>query len=368
MAHLLRSAVPDGQGSPRVDPRERAAAILRRHGRDATSFQTLEGGFDYFFDGDAFVAYRDTGRAWVAAGEPVAAPERVSEVAAGFLDEARCNGRRGSFFGVDAELLARAGLPATPIGEEPIWDPGDWEATLRGSRSLREQLRRARAKGLMTRVLEADEVREGAPLRPALERIAARWLEARRMAPMAFLVQVEPFARPEERCFVLAERGGEAVALLVAVPVYARGGWLVEHVLRAPNAPNGTSESLVDRLMRWLDGRGSRWVSLGLAPLSGELPSTLRLARRLGRPFYNFEGLRAFKARLHPARWEPRFLARAPRALAPLALLDTLTAFTPRGLFAFALATVRHLRSALVPVLLVLLAVALLAASHLLPG
>lgn len=342
--------------APTDDVRERAFAIVRRHGRASTSFQTLERGFLYWFDGgDAFVPYKDTGRAWVAAGEPVAPPERVAEVAAGFVREAHRRGRRACFFAVGAGLTEDAAFARTPIGEEPIWDPAEWEETLRSSRKLREQVRRARAKGVRTRVLAADEVLEGAPLRGRLEALSAHWLETRRMAPMAFLGQVDPFARPDERTFVLAERDGEPVALLVAVPVYERGGWLVEHVFREPVAPNGTAETLVDRLMREVAGRGSRWVSLGLAPLSGAVPPALRIARRLGRRFYNFEGLYAFKARLRPRRWETRYLARPHGRGAAGAVLDALVAFTPRGLLPFAAETIRHLGRPLVHALCLLL-------------
>ena len=70
--------------------RQRALALLRRHGWNATSFQILEPGFLYWFDGPhgdrdsdgdsddgACVAYLDTGRSWVAAGvhvNPAAPP------------------------------------------------------------------------------------------------------------------------------------------------------------------------------------------------------------------------------------------------------------------------------------------------------
>jgi phosphatidylglycerol lysyltransferase len=66
-----------------LDPeRRRVLAVLRRHGWNATSFQVLEPGFQYWFaDEDACVACVDTGRAWVAAGAPLTEPARLREVA-----------------------------------------------------------------------------------------------------------------------------------------------------------------------------------------------------------------------------------------------------------------------------------------------
>ncbi len=67
------------------------------------------------------------------------------------------------------------------------------------SRSLREQLRRARAKGLAVREVVASELAEGAPLRGRIEALVERWLATRRMAPMGFLVAVELFSFAEAR-------------------------------------------------------------------------------------------------------------------------------------------------------------------------
>jgi phosphatidylglycerol lysyltransferase len=86
--------------------RQRALALLRRHGWNATSFQILEPGFLYWFDdhhpGDgesaACVAYLDTGRAWVAAGAPIASPERAPEVALRFVAAAAPHPRRAGVF------------------------------------------------------------------------------------------------------------------------------------------------------------------------------------------------------------------------------------------------------------------------------
>src|SRR5690606_21071121 len=63
-----------------ADPRWRVLELLRRHGWNTTSFQVLERGFAYWFhpDLDACVAYVDTGRAWVAAGAPIAGVEDAS--------------------------------------------------------------------------------------------------------------------------------------------------------------------------------------------------------------------------------------------------------------------------------------------------
>jgi phosphatidylglycerol lysyltransferase len=322
--------------------RARALALLKRFGWNATSFQSLEPGIRYWFDeaGDACIAYTDTGQAWVVAGAPIAEEVRFPELVERFLAEARQAGRRVCFFAVEGRLVGRVPLEALPIGEQPVWDPAEWPAVLASARALREQLRRSRAKGVTVRLAGPEDVAAPeAPVRRAIEGIVARWLAGRRMAPLGFLVQIELLAFPAERRILVAELGGHVVGFLAMVPVYARRGWLLEDLLRDPSAPNGTTELLIDAAMRLAEAEGSRYVTLGLAPLSGEVSGWLRLARRFGAAFYRFEGVRVFKAKLRPRHWEPIFLAYPPGHSGLLAVHDALAAFAPGGLLRFAAAS-----------------------------
>ena len=166
------------------------------------------------------------------------------------------------------------------------------------------------------------------------------------MAPMGFLVRVElsPFAA-HRRCFV-AEIDGRAVGFAAAVPVPARGGWFVEDLIRDARAPNGTAELLVDAVMRWAAATGSGWVTLGLAPLAGEVAPALRLARRGGALLYDFEGLRTFKAKLRPGAWSSISLSHPASQSAAVSIVDALAAFAPGGLIRFGMRTAARSRSA----------------------
>jgi phosphatidylglycerol lysyltransferase len=174
-------------------------------------------------------------------------------------------------------------------------------------------------------------------MRAAIERATRTWLATRRLAPLSFLVRIDPFDFAEQRdCFV-AERCGELVGFAGVVPVPARGGWFLEDLVRAPGAPNGTTELLVDAAMRRAMDLGSSWMTLGLAPLAGDVATPLRFARRSTRALYDFDGLRRFKAKFRPAQWMPIYLAYPPEQSALLSLADGLSAFTPHGLVDFGL-------------------------------
>lgn len=334
--------------------------LVRRHGRNATSFQVMEPGLHYWFDGDraaptGCVAFADTRRAWVAAGAPIAAPAEVWEVGERFARAARAAGKRAVFVCVEHWADGLPWLETLAIGSQPVWDPTSWPAALRASRGLREQLRRARAKGVTVRLVPTAEMGDAAsPVRRASEELIARWLASRKMARLGFLVELHPFEFPEARRYMVAERAGQVVGFLAAVPVYRRGGWLLEDFLRAPQAPNGTMELLFAEAMTALAAEGAVHVTMGLAPLAG-VGGALGAIRDRTRWLYDFEGVRAFKAKLRPAAWEPVYLAwpRGPGPFRPV--LDCLRAFARGSLLRFAAATLVHRRRAVAGALAILL-------------
>lgn len=307
-------------------------AALEAHGHDAMAFEGLKAGMRHWRDPDstAVLAFADVAGAWVAVGAP-----RDAEVAGRFELAARAAKKRALFFGAEQPL---PGWSALPLGEQPIFEPGAWARALGASRRLREQLRRAKKKKVSVRSLDGSALEA---LRPRVESLARGWLAAHHLEPLGFVVAVEPFYEADRHRYLAAELDGRLVGFLSAVPIPASSGWLIEDVFRAPDAPNGTSELLIDAFMR-LASRADPApadlvpavdVTLGLAPLTGELPFWLRLARFAARPLYDFDGLAAYKRRLHASRWAPVWLLH--KGPAPLALVPVLRAFAACGLLRF---------------------------------
>lgn len=321
--------------------RARVRGLLQQYGWNVTSFQTLEPGFSYFFHGDdACVAFVDTGAAWVAGGAPLAPLARMAEVAGAFVEAARRAGRRASFFATEQRFVDAAGWPSLCIGEQASWDPRAWDEALARSRSLREQLRRARAKGVVVERVEPSAIADpSAPARLALDALVRRWSDSRAMAPMGFLVQLHILSFLDDRRIFLARHGGRPVAFLAAVPICARQGWFLEDIVRDPAASNGTAELLVDAALRAAAAEGATLATLGLSPLSGARSRWLRFARAVGRSFYDFAGVRAFKEKLRPRAWEPVYLSFPPSTGSLSATWDALTAFARGDVLGFGLST-----------------------------
>ena len=321
------------------EPSRQHLDSLKQYGADAVSFQAIKVGAEWWMDAPppegsgATVAYVASGRSWIAIGAPLVDEARRAAAVQRFRAAARARGRRAVFFGVE-DRTCLDGSRTLMLGLQSVLKPSAWDITLRQRPRLREQLRRARAKGVTVRAVDPGELAEGMPLRAEVERLRREWLGSRAMEPLGFLVAVEPFHAASEHLYFVAERGGKAVQFLSVVPIHARDGWLMEDMLRGVDAPNGTTELLIAALMRRLEG-DPFWVTPGLTPLAGPIPSWLRVIKFATVPLYDFSGLWRFRSRLQPAAWNPIWLA-WDRGPAPLVLIDVLRAFAGGRILSFA--------------------------------
>jgi phosphatidylglycerol lysyltransferase len=318
---------------------DRARELVLQHGWNATAYQILNPGMAHWFsaEGDAVIGYVRRSGVRVVAGAPVCAPARLRDVALEFATHAREFGDRVCYFGAGERLeetLRRSGACGTVgLGAQPSWDPRRWGAVVARRASLRAQLNRARNKSVVVTRWSAEYAENS----PELARLLGEWLQGLGLPPLHFLIETDTIALTRDRRIFVAARGDAEVAYLVASPVPARRGWLIEQIVRGRGAPNGTSELLVDSAMRTLADEGAEYVTLGLAPLSRQshwadptVPAWLRLVLRWvrahGRRFYDFDGLDRFKTKFAPEAWEE------------IVAIDDRARFSMRALWAIAAA------------------------------
>jgi phosphatidylglycerol lysyltransferase len=317
----------------------RARELVMAYGRNATAYQILNPGIGYWFQAreNAVVGYVTRGAWLLVAGEPVCSPGALTETIADF--EAFARGRHCRVCYVCAAEPMRQLLGGSPghsvitIGAQPVWSPADWPRMVRSRRSVRTQLNRAINKGVRIDFLApADGAHH-----PEIRRTLLEWLRGRRLPPMHFLVEPEVLSGiVDDRVLLLARRENRIVAFLVASPVAARNGFLIEELARSPRAPNGTSELLIDAAMNRFAEVGSTYATMGLVALArgttGDNPLWLRglmsIARAHANRFYNFRGLERFRAKMHPASWEPLYAISNERRFSPQALYAVGGAFS----------------------------------------
>ncbi|MEO5510681.1 MAG: DUF2156 domain-containing protein [Longimicrobiales bacterium] len=301
-----------------MTPNERARALVLEHGWNAASYQILNPGMSLWFNHNstAVSGYVEQHGVRVVAGVPVCPADELSAAVAELERDAHSAGCDVAYFAVEERAAAlwqtRPDWNVVVIGAQPVWRPAALVRTIASHKSLRAQLKRAAAKGVIVEEWSSARAQESRELRACLD----EWLALRALPPLHFLVESDTLPNLQDRRVLVACRNAAVVGFLVATPMPLRNGWLVEQNIRGARAPNGTSESLLYAAARMLADAGADIITLGLSPLSKHAPLSVREPPRFvralfawlrvhGRRFYNFEGLDTFKAKFRPEQWEP---------------------------------------------------------------
>jgi len=332
LLNLLRPARPE----PAVaGPEElaRARAII------ATSDQTLAnaaltGDKRLLFSdgGDAFVMYQTAKRNRVALGDPVGSAQGAEELVWRLREMSDHHGARTVFYQVAGERLALyvdLGLAALKIGEEARVPLAQFSLEGATRADLRQAHRRAERDGANFEVVPAECVEQ---LLPLVQPISEAWLAAKSTAEKRF--SMGAFSAQYLRQFPLAlvRVGATPVAFANLWTTGTKAELSVDLMRFDTRAPRSAMDYLFIELMLWGRREGYRSFNLGMAPLSGLeahplAPAWHRVGNfifRHGEHFYNFEGLRRYKAKFDPV-WEARYLV-APGGIAlPRVLVDIST-------------------------------------------
>lgn len=323
--------------------------FVRAWGRNSNSFLALYPGFKWYRHPDASVqggiSYVETGKLWVASGDPCADEEDSRKLLVSFAEHATNLGCSVAFIPVaesTAVIARELGYGSVMIGSEPIFDlrsyacrtgGSDWGVLMQSARALSQ-------KGARVIPFTAAGLNPGE--REELDAITAEWLASRKMAPLSFLNRVEPWTASEHKRYFRVELRGQMLAFVAAIPIWARNGWYLIDVMRRSDSPAGTVELLLLESMRLLKSEGAEHISLGIAPLSNldrahdraERPRLYRIldyAYENLNQLYNFKSLHQFKQKFQPTTYEPALLLYYPAKLRPSQLGELLGTFVPGG-------------------------------------
>ena len=291
------------------------------------------------------VAYSEFGKSWLVPGDPLSTDANLEEVCRGFMEEARAGARVVAFMPATdrfARHCSHLGLRAIQIGAAPYFDLSTWAPRGDRAKKARAGVNHARRAGVrVTEVGIVDEtlVRETTCL-------SKSWLATRR-SPIRFgwLFSVDLFQHADKKKYFTArDTTGTLVGFLAASPIPARDGWYLEDVLRSKDAPNGTSDLLVVEVLELLKRDGARLATLGTAPMAMEgtvdpevhisplLTRVVRIIASCFSLFYNFGGVRRFKAKFAPSWWESEYILVSQEITAPPRIFSAFVkAIVPAG-------------------------------------
>jgi phosphatidylglycerol lysyltransferase len=284
-------------------------------------------------DRTAFLMYAVQGSTWVAMGDPVGDPRAAPGLIRAFFGRCDDFGAVPVFYQVTKERLhqyADFGLTFVKLGEEAHVDLDAFHLDGAARKPFRLVLNRFERSGMTFRVVREDEV---PLLLTELKEVSDDWLRHRRAVEKGFSLG---FFTPE---YVLrfpvavVEEAGKVQAFATLWPGPGKVELSVDLMRFRETAAKNVMEALLLQLMLWGKAEGYRRFNLGMAPLSGlemsaMAPAWTRIGNflyRQGEAFYNFQGLRLYKEKFHPA-WEPRYLAypgglQLPRVMADVSAL-----------------------------------------------
>jgi len=288
-------------------------------------------------DRTAFLMYATSHTTCVALGDPVGPPAARRELVRGFIDLCESLARTPAFYQISPDLLpacADLGLTAVKLGEEAVVALP--ELTFAGARfkDIRTAMNRLEREGYRFEVITPDAVTARVD---QLQEVSDDWLATKNVGEKGF--SMGSFDQRYVTRFPAAviQRGDviEAFATLWPGP---GGVELSADLMRhRADAPSGVMDALFGHAMLWGRARGYQRFNLGMAPLSGiegvrRADTWSRVSQfvyRHGAPLYNFQGLRCYKEKFHPA-WQPRYLA-YPGGLALARVLADVTALVAGG-------------------------------------
>ncbi|MFI5178190.1 MAG: bifunctional lysylphosphatidylglycerol flippase/synthetase MprF [Vicinamibacterales bacterium] len=313
---LLRPATPIIPPPTAADLADVDRVIAKQRTTSAYLAYLGDKGLIWNDDRTAFLMYALRGRTWVALHDPVGPSRAVPVLIRRFLEQVDDADGVPVFYQVRKDYLhhyADFGLAFAKAGEEALVPLSTFSLEGGARKKMRFTYNRLEADGASIRVIPASDVPRQLP---ALKEVSDDWLSSKGLSEKGFSLGFFDEDYLARFPVAVLEVGGRVEAFANMWPGPGKTELSVDLMRHRASAPKNAMEGLFIFLMHWGKAEGYEWFNLGMAPLSGLEPTALAPLRvkiasylyRFGQPFYNFQGLRAYKEKFHPV-WEPRYLA-----------------------------------------------------------
>lgn len=276
-----------------------------------------------------FIAFRKQGKHLVAFGGVHAPPSHRGRLLDGFLGEAEERRKVALFVQVREDaipIFLERGMTVNQCGASLSLDLADYSFGGAKKMALRKMIGRARRAGISALEIGVDTPRDATAF-AQLQAITRAWLANKRKAELDFMIgELGAPGDLSRRIFVGVDDAGRTVGFVTCVPAWGRmPGYLLDLMRCLPDAPSGTTETIIAEALRKLMGEGAAFLHLGFAPFiaSGEEYPTAskslawlgRMLRRHGQAIYPSESQLAYKLKWRPGIIDREFVAARPLSL-----------------------------------------------------
>jgi len=329
LLNMLRPARPEPAVAGAEDIERARQVIARSDLTMANAALARDKRLLFSESGDTFVMYQIAGRSWVALGDPIGAQSGAEELVWRFREISDYHGGETVFYQTSSDRLSLyvdLGLAALKIGEEARVPLSEFGLEGSARADLRQAHRRAERDGATFEVISPERLDE---IFPTLQQLSDSWLSSKSTSEKRF--SVGAFSREYLSNFPIAlvYSEGTPAAFANLWTTGTKEELSVDLMRFGPEAPRGAMDYLFIELMKWGRSEGYRWFNLGMAPLAGLevhplAPAWHRVGNfvfRHGEHFYNFDGLRRYKAKFDPV-WEAKYLVARGGIALPRVLVD----------------------------------------------
>lgn len=261
-------------------------------------------------DIDGVIGYRVDSSCAIVYGDPVCSIADTPALVKAFHDYCQKN-KLNVLYIMTSERFAKWAMQdcckaIIEFGEELVIDPHNDPKARHGTHAslVRRKVRHALKEGVeIKEYLPSDNAVE-----QAIESVSEQWLNARR-GPQVHISHVYPFANRKGKRWFYAKKDDRIVGVVLLNQLEQRKGWLLNHLMHAPDAPHGTPEILLTTALDTLAQEDCHFVSFGPVPSEkiGEIKGMSKIsgdfARMLYRASYRLfrlSGRKVFWDKFHP--------------------------------------------------------------------
>lgn len=236
---------------------------------------------------EGVIGYKEGPGCRVVFGDPVCSFDDLSSLCGAFHADA---GRKSIIYVTASPEFSSWALQNVCKGkieteEELILNPQNDPTLGSDAHQLRKKLNRAKDGGIEVVEFKGGDV----PLEIAIRQVGLNWLKGR-VGPQIYMAKIDLDFDSNGKRWFYAKVGERMYGLLILQRLDAKGGWLIHMVMAEPDAPQGTSESLVVHVLRQLNSEGCTYVTFGATPRDevGEVEGLKPFSAYVGRKGFNF--------------------------------------------------------------------------------
>lgn len=259
---------------------------------------------------EGLIGYRTEEGINVVYGDPVAPSKSQGALAKAFEEYSDHSGQGVIYICTSPEfsnwMSQELQYKKLEFGEEIFFGPNSRPEKETGDRAslLRRKVRRALKHGVTFHELDPNDSQR----KEEIEALSNAWLNGRRGLQL-HISHIHLFENSFGKRWFWAKQDDKAVGVGIANRLESKNGWLLNHLMMHPDAPNGTTELLVTSILAILQEEGTDYITVGSVPRSqlGAIenlpPMAIWLAKigyRLASKFLNLDAKKKYWEKFSP--------------------------------------------------------------------